>query len=176
MERRKSTRKNMNDAAQKMRYKAIVIGVSAGGFEALTTVISKLKPDFPVPVVIVQHQSPDSDGFLPEHLSASGSVHVKEAEDKEPLVPDTVYIAPPDYHLLIEEDCSLSLSAEEKINYARPAIDVLFDTAADVFGPHLIGIVLTGANSDGALGLKKIKEAGGFAIVQDPKTAYHSAC
>ena len=157
-----------------MEYDAVVIGVSAGGIEALTKVISRLRPDFPVPLIIVQHRSPEADDFLVGHLNEKSVVTVKEAEGREPLCPGVVYIAPPDYHLLIEEDRTFSLSQEERLHFSRPSIDVLFDTAADAFGPSLVGIILTGANSDGSAGLKKIKEGGGMTIVQDPATAYVS--
>lgn len=154
-----------------MQYKAIVIGASAGGMEAIRSILINLPLKFEVPIVIVQHLSPNSNGYLIEYLNKECKLTVKEAEDKEKIVPGYVYIAPPNYHVLIENDTTLSLSVEEKVNYARPSIDVLFETAADAYGSELIGIILTGANNDGSKGLRKIKERGGLAIVQDPDTA-----
>jgi len=137
----------------------------------LREVLPALAPDFPMPVLIVQHMSRLSEGILSRLLDEVSQVRVKEAEDKESAVPGVVYIAPANYHLLVEEDGSLALSLEERVNFARPAVDVLFEAAADVYGPRLIGVVLTGANDDGSRGLKKIKERGGLTIVQDPATA-----
>ncbi|MCD6346874.1 MAG: chemotaxis protein CheB [Bacteroidales bacterium] len=153
------------------KYKAIVIGTSAGGLEALARVLPVLPKDFPVPVFIVQHISASSDSYLIEYFDRMCRIRVKEAEDKEQVRPGTVYFAPPDYHLLIEEDFSLSLSNAEKINYSRPSIDVLFETAVWAYGQGLIGLIMTGANEDGAIGLSQIKASGGFTIVENPKTA-----
>lgn len=155
----------------KQNFKAIAIGASAGGFNALKTILTRLKEDLAATVVIVQHTSPNSGDYMPKHLDSVSKLKVKEAEEKEKLKPGTVYIAPPNYHLLVESDETLSLSIDERVNYSRPSIDVLFDSASDVFGDTLIGIVLTGASSDGSAGLKKIKNAGGLAVVQEPKSA-----
>lgn len=152
-------------------YKAIAIGVSAGGFKALSEVLPHLERMIPLPVFVVQHLSPVSDTYIVDHLRNLCSVRVKLAEDKEPAEPGVVYLAPPDYHLLIEKDNSLALSLENRVNYSRPSIDVLFVSAAEVFLDGLIGVVLTGANADGAKGLARIKECGGLAIVQAPETA-----
>ena len=154
-----------------MNYKAVVIGASAGGMETLSSILTRLPSNFAVPILIVQHLSPESDGYMAKYLNEKSDIIVKEADDKEKIVPGTVYIAPPNYHLLIEKDETLSFTVENKVNYARPSIDVLFETAADLYQDRLIGIILTGANSDGSKGLKKIKEMGGLAIVQDPDTA-----
>lgn len=158
-----------------LRYNAVVIGVSAGGLQALSEIIPALRPDFPVPVLIVQHLSPDSQSYLPTHLDERSALTVKEAEDKEILAPGVVYVAPPDYHLMVEPDGSLALSVDERVNYSRPSIDVLFETAADAFCPGLVGIILTGANHDGAKGLARIKCLGGLAMVQSPKSAWADA-
>ncbi len=147
------------------------MGVSAGGMHALKTILPALPRDFPLPVAIVQHLDAQSDDFLVEHLRRVSSIPVKEAEDKEDISPGTAYMAPAGYHLLIEPDKSFSLSMDDKVNFSRPSIDLLFESAADAFGPALIGVVLTGANADGARGLKAIKRMGGLAIVQAPKTA-----
>lgn len=155
-----------------MVYKAVVIGSSAGGLDALKTLLSSLRKGFRLPILIVQHQSPQSNKFLPKYLDEHCSMKVKEADEKEKILPGMVYIAPPNYHLLVEEDETLSLSVEEKVNYARPSIDVLFESAAYVYHNTLIGIILTGANNDGSNGMKIIKENGGKTIAQDPSTAY----
>lgn len=154
-----------------MRYEAVVIGTSAGGLNALRQVLEQLTEKFPVPIIIVQHMSPNSPSILPEYLGKHCSIRVKEADEKEWLNASCAYIAPPNYHLLIEQDRSLSLTVAEKVCYSRPSIDVLFETAADVYREKLIGVILTGANRDGSLGLKKIKEYGGLTIVQDPLSA-----
>lgn len=153
------------------KYQAVVIGTSAGGLDALAQVLPVLPANFPIPVLIVLHISPNSDSFLVEYLNNRCQVRVKEAEEKEFLQPGTVYFAPPDYHLLVEEDRSLSISNSEKVNYSRPSIDVLFETASWAFGKNLIAVLMTGANWDGAQGMKLIKESGGYTICEDPKTA-----
>jgi two-component system chemotaxis response regulator CheB len=150
---------------------AVVIGTSAGAITALTRLLPPLPRDFAVPIMIVVHQPADRTSTIANLFQARCAVIVKEAEDKEPLAAGTVYFAPPDYHLLIEPRKVLSLSSDEVVNYSRPAIDVLFESAADVFGPSLLGIVLTGANHDGARGLRAICDAGGQAFVQSPETA-----
>lgn len=147
------------------------MGVSAGGMKALKAVLPALGAGFRLPVAIVQHLDARSDSYLADYLDNLSAIQVKEAEDKESLAPGTAYLAPAGYHLLIEPDKSFGLSVEEKVNFSRPAIDLLFETAAQAYGEKLIGIVLTGANADGAKGLKAIKDRGGLAIVQDPKTA-----
>jgi two-component system chemotaxis response regulator CheB len=154
-----------------MKYKAVVIGSSAGGMEALRIILSALPEDFSIPVIIVQHLNIQSESYLTEYLKRFCKLRVKEIEDKEIAVSGYVYLAPPNYHILIEKDESFTLNVEERVCYARPSIDVLFETAADTFGGSLIGIILTGANKDGSYGLTKIKERGGTAIVQDPETA-----
>jgi two-component system chemotaxis response regulator CheB len=150
---------------------AIVMGSSAGGLYALKKLLPSLPESFPCPIMIVQHVSPASDNYMVRMLNELSAITVKEADEKEPVVPGTAYVAPPDYHLLVERDFTLSLSMEEKVNYSRPSIDVLFETAADAYGARLMGIVLTGANADGALGLKAIKKHGGYTLVQDPQDA-----
>jgi two-component system chemotaxis response regulator CheB len=153
------------------RYEAIVIGTSAGGLDALGIILPMLDPRLPVPVLIVQHISANSDSFIVTYFDRLCSLTVKEAEEKEILKPGFIYFAPPDYHVLVEDDRTISLSNEEKVNYSRPSIDVLFETAAWVFKKRLIGIILTGANWDGAAGCELIKKSGGLTIVQDPKSA-----
>jgi len=154
-----------------LHHEAIVIGVSAGGLTALSTIVPSLPEGFPLPVTVVQHRRPNSDGFLAAHLNERSPLPVKEVDDKEPIRPGVVYLAPADYHVLIEEDGTFSLSVDERVRYSRPSIDVLFHSAADVYADKTIGVILTGANADGSEGLKHIKQRGGLAIVQDPATA-----
>lgn len=151
--------------------RAIVIGASAGALEALSAILPALPEDFPLAVLIVVHLPPDKDSVLVSLLDSKCRLPVREAEDKECLEPGVVYCAPPDYHLLVETDRRLSLSSEEPVHYSRPSIDVLFMTAADAFRENLIGVVLTGANSDGAEGLRAIERAGGTVLAQRPDTA-----
>lgn len=150
------------------RYELIAIGTSWGGLQALSLVLDTLPDDVEQPLVVAQHRSPASlrDGFR-DLLQRHTSRIVRDAEDKVPLEPRHVYLAPPDYHLLVERT-TLALSIDEAVNFARPSIDVLFDSVADAFGDRAIGVVLTGASDDGAAGLARIKERGGVAIVQDP--------
>ncbi len=154
-----------------MKYEAIVIGVSSGGMITLNTILRHLPSDFVLSIIIVQHQHPESDDFIAKFLDARCNLTVKQADEKESILPGVIYIAPPNYHLMIEEDRTFSLSIDKRVHYARPSIDILFETAADVFGKKLVGIILTGANEDGSHGLRKIKESGGLTIVQDPDTA-----
>ncbi len=154
-----------------MKYRAIVIGASAGGMHVVSRILAHLPADFKLPVIIVQHLHKTQDGYLIEFYNSNTILPVREAEDKLDIQPSHIYIAPPDYHLLIEQDETLSLSRDEKVNYSRPSIDVLFESAADVYGSELIGVILTGANNDGSHGLKCIMEHGGLTLVQDPETA-----
>jgi two-component system chemotaxis response regulator CheB len=154
-----------------MRYETVVIGVSAGGIQALKVILAALPASFPLAIAIVQHRDARSDGFLAEYLNRMSELTVSEAEDKEPLCPGHAYLAPAGYHLLIESDRSFGLSVDARVNHSCPSVDVLFESAADAFAESVIGIVLTGANADGAKGLKAIKARGGLAIVQNPKTA-----
>ena len=156
-------------------YKVIVIGTSAGGLKVLKELFAALTPNFTLSVLVVQHLSPQSDGFMAHYLNKLSHLTIKEADAGELLLPNHAYIAPANYHLLVEKDHSLSLSVSEKVSYARPSIDVLFESAAEVFLDQLIGIVLTGANDDGAKGLINIHQFGGLTIVQDPAEAEVSA-
>jgi two-component system chemotaxis response regulator CheB len=155
--------------------KAIVIGASAGALEALSVILPPLPADYRLPVIVVVHVPPDKRSILAEIFQAKCRIEVREAEDKEPISGGTAYFAPPDYHLLVETNKSLALSSDEPVLYSRPSLDVLFESAADAYGPSLIAIVLTGANQDGAKGLKAVAEADGMAIVQNPEGAYASA-
>jgi two-component system chemotaxis response regulator CheB len=153
-------------------YDIVVIGSSAGGLAALALLLSGLFNNFRYPVVLVQHLHPEEYESYAVHLDTETALHVKEAGDKELVRPGTVYCAPADYHILLGHDGTISLSVDEKVNYSRPSIDVLFESAAYVYGSRSIGIILTGANDDGARGLGAIKKAGGLAVVQSPETAY----
>ncbi|MDA8165398.1 MAG: chemotaxis protein CheB [Desulfobacteraceae bacterium] len=154
-----------------VRFEAVVIGVSAGGLDALRAILPRLPENFGVPVIVVQHQAPGTNDFFARFLDQRCAVRVKEAEEKEAAAPGTVYLAPADYHLLIEDDRTFSLTLENRVRFARPSIDVLFESAADVYGPRLIGIILTGANDDGSHGLAAVKRQGGLTVVQDPGAA-----
>lgn len=159
------------EALKYKQYKAIVIGASAGGLKAFLIILPKLPANFPLPILIAQHLHQESDSLLVELLSQKVTMKVKEAEAHEVITPGTIYIAPPGYHLLVEPDYTMALSVDELVNYSRPSIDVLFESAASAYGNSLIGILLTGANEDGAKGLKAIADHKGFVIVQDPSTA-----
>jgi two-component system chemotaxis response regulator CheB len=153
------------------RYDAVAIGVSTGGLRALEALLCPLPADFPLPLLIVQHVDRDAGAGLAQLLDQRCALRVKEADDQDAIVPGTAYVAPANYHLLVENRERLTLSVDPHVSFARPSIDVLFESAADVFGPHLIGVVLTGANFDGAAGLKRVKDRGGLAIVQEPEDA-----
>jgi two-component system chemotaxis response regulator CheB len=149
----------------------VAIGASWGGLQAVEAVLGALPADFAVPVVIAQHrQTGSSDGTLVRLLGARCALTVREAEDKQELEPGVVLVAPADYHLLVETG-TVALSVDAPLNFSRPSIDVLFGSAADAYAEHTVGVVMTGANADGALGLARIAGRGGVAIVQDPETA-----
>lgn len=152
-------------------FQAVVIGVSTGGVHALQTLLGQLPADFSLPVLVVQHMAPDSGSSFAKLLDDRCALNVKEADEQDQILPGTVYLAPPNYHLLVEPMGFLSLSADPHVSFSRPSVDVLFESAAAVFGAELIGVVLTGANFDGSRGLKTIKQCGGVAIVQDPADA-----
>ncbi len=149
----------------------VVVGTSLGGLSALTAVLRILPRSFPVPIVVVQHRAPAPDDRLAALLQQHTALAVVEAEDKMPMDSGTVYLAPGDYHLLVEEPGLLALSTDPPIRAARPSIDVLFETAAAAYGEALLGVLLTGASADGAAGLAAIKARGGIALVQEPATA-----
>jgi two-component system chemotaxis response regulator CheB len=151
-------------------YELVVIGTSWGGLSALSIIIAALPATFALPIVVVQHRSADAPGMLAELLQARSRLEVVEVDDKQAFTAGHVYIAPPNYHLLVERGF-FSLTTDAPVRYSRPSIDVTLTSAADEYGRRTIGIVLTGANEDGALGLKRIADRGGYAIVQDPETA-----
>ena len=151
--------------------RAIVIGASAGGVEAIGTLLSALPAALQVPVFIVLHLPRERPSLLAPIFQLKCALPVREASDKEPVAPGTVYLAPPDYHLLIDEGPLTALSADDPVHYSRPAIDVLFESAADVYRAGLLGLVLTGGNQDGAAGLAAVSAAGGQGVVQRPESA-----
>ena len=153
------------------RIRAVVIGASAGAVAALSRILPGLPRDCRLPILIVVHLPADKTSCLANLFKEKCSLPIKEADDKEPIEPGTVYFAPPDYHLLVERNGRLSLSAEEPENFSRPSIDALFSTAADAYGPALLGIILSGASRDGAKGLQAVAASGGLALVQTPETA-----
>ena len=153
-----------------MNYAVAVVGGSRGGSHALATLLGRLPPDFPLPVVAVIHRDPDSEDELLHFIRQSTGLQVIEAEEKQAIQPGHIYIAAADYHLLVE-DSGLALSTEGPVSTARPSIDVLFESAAEVWRQQTIGIILTGTGSDGAQGLAEVQRRGGMAIVQDPAEA-----
>ena len=149
----------------------VVIGGSWGGMRAAATVLAGLTTDFPLPIVIAQHRGADSHGdSMADYLAARSPLPVKEAEDKDAIESGFVYLAPADYHLLVDTG-SFALSTDERIQFSRPSIDVLFESTAASYGARAIGVLLTGANEDGARGLASMKRSGALTIVQDPSTA-----
>ena len=161
--------------AKLQRVKAVVIGASAGGVDALLGILSGLPASFGLPLVVVLHLSESHHSQLAEIFRLRTPMQVREAADKDALTPGTLYFAPPGYHLLVETDHSLSLSCEAPVHFSRPSIDVLMESAADAYGLNLAGIVLTGANADGARGLARIGQQGGLTVVQDPAEAHMAA-
>ncbi|HWB12210.1 MAG TPA: chemotaxis protein CheB [Pirellulales bacterium] len=151
-------------------YEIVVIGTSLGGLNALRTILGALPKTFSLPIVIAQHRSADVGDGLAEYLSGGSSLAVVEPSDKQPILPGSAYLAPADYHLLIEPRF-FTLSTEAPVQFARPSIDALFESAADSYGSHVVGVVLTGASADGAKGAAAILQKGGLVVVQEPTTA-----
>jgi two-component system, chemotaxis family, protein-glutamate methylesterase/glutaminase len=155
-----------------MQYSCIVIGVSAGGLYALSFLLEKFPGVYPIPILIVQHRAKDQAELLEELLGRRCQIAIKQADEKEKISGGVVYLAPPAYHLLVEADHTISLSSDEHV-FSKPSIDILFESAAEVFREKLIGIVLTGANSDGSKGITAINKYGGLTIAQDTKEAQY---
>ncbi|MCW3073147.1 MAG: chemotaxis protein CheB [Flaviaesturariibacter sp.] len=151
--------------------KLLVIGGSAGSLEVLLQVFPHLRKDLAFPIVVIMHRKAAAESTLEDLLNSKTQLKVKEADDKETIRPGVIYIAPADYHVLIEKDGTLSLDASEKINYCRPAIDITFETAADSLGPALTCLLLSGANADGANGLRSAASLGARILIQDPTTS-----
>lgn len=149
----------------------VAVGTSWGGLEALGRLLGNLPPHFRTPIAVVQHRGAGTpDGAMQKYLADRCALAIVDVEDKEPIEPGHVYLAPPDYHMLVD-DGFLALSLEASVAHSRPSVDVLFETAADSFGPRLVAVVLTGANNDGSRGVVKVRAAGGVVLVQDPEEA-----
>ena len=155
-------------------FELIVIGASLGGLKAIKKVLAALPKEFRLPIVVAQHREKGSDGTLRELMQEMVSLPVQEVEDKQPILPGCVYLAPPDYHVLVEKG-HFALSTEGAVSYARPSVDALFESAADAYAERVVGVILTGRNQDGTEGLGAIKRRGGLTIVQDPHTAEASS-
>jgi two-component system, chemotaxis family, protein-glutamate methylesterase/glutaminase len=153
------------------RIEAVVIGASAGGVEALSILLPALPVTFSPAMLVVLHLPRDRPSLLVQIYEKRCALPIREAEDKQPVEPGTVYFAPPDYHLLVEKNRQLALSTDEPVHFSRPSVDVLFESAADAYGSRLLGMILTGANEDGAAGLHAIHRAGGVTVVQQPESA-----
>jgi two-component system chemotaxis response regulator CheB len=154
-------------------FEVIVIGGSAGALDALFVILAALPDELAAPIVVVLHLPPSPPSLLPDLLARSSRRRVAEIEDKMPLEPHAIYVAPPNYHVLLERDRTLALSVDAPVLFSRPSIDVAFESAADAFGGTAIGVLLSGASEDGARGLARIHQAGGIALIQDPATARH---
>ena len=161
----------MNDAMGLPSIEAIVIGASAGGVDALLNILTPLREGFGLPIVVVLHLPDERRSHLAEVFARRVALPVLEASDKCRIEAGTLYFATPGYHLSVEQDRSFSLSLEDRVHYSRPAIDYLFESAADAYGPKLAAVLLTGANRDGAHGLAQVKRRGGLTVVQDPDEA-----
>lgn len=151
-------------------YRLVVLGCSWGGFKALRRIFTDLPADFPVPIVVAQHRLAQAGDGLDASMQSASRLPITDVTDKEPLVGGAIYLAPSDYHTIVEGK-SLALSTEDAVNFARPSIDVLFESAADSYRDSLIAVILTGANEDGAQGLLRVRELGGYTIVEDPGSA-----
>ncbi|HYJ62136.1 MAG TPA: chemotaxis protein CheB [Parafilimonas sp.] len=158
-------------AQNKIEYKVVVVGGSAGSLDIILKIISNADATGSILYIIVIHRKNDTNSMLTGLFSSRTKLKVKEVEDKDYILPGHIYIAPPDYHLLLENQNTFSLDASEKIYFSRPSIDVTFESVAEIFGASVIGVLLSGANADGAHGLSTIHQAGGFTIVQDPESA-----
>lgn len=162
----------LTQVSQQLRSsEALVIGASAGATRALAEILPTVPEGARIPLVVVVHLSPNRPSLLPELFGSRCAARVLEPEDKQPISAGTIWFAPPNYHLLVEPDRTFSFSVDEPVNFSRPSIDVLFESAADTFAGKLCGIVLTGANEDGAAGAAAIRQRGGLVIAQDPETA-----
>ena len=150
---------------------AFFIGGSAGSLEVIINILPSLRTDLPFPIIIVLHRKSGLDSMLVDLLSHKTALPVKELEEKEAITAGIIYVAPPNYHVLIEKNGTFSLDASEKVNFSRPSIDVTFESAAEVFGEQAVCLLLSGSNTDGAAGLQMVSQKGGWALVQDPKNA-----
>lgn len=163
--------KKLFQSLKQRTIQAVVVGASAGGVDAMLKLFHRLPMRYPIPIVAMLHMQNLRESKLAELFQHYLSLPVKEAEDKEEIAPGTLYFAPPGYHLSIEHNLQFSLSCEAPLHFSRPAIDILMESAADAYEAALLGILLTGANQDGAAGLQAVKQAGGLSVVQDPDEA-----
>lgn len=150
---------------------AVLVGASSGGLPLLRQLLGALPVEYPLPVLVVTHVHPDQGESPARLIDRDAAIRVKDAEDKEPVVPGTAYFAPPGYHMLVERDESVSLSIDPRVNWSRPSVDVLFMSAVYVWAPRILGIVLSGANRDGAEGVVALRRHGCRTMAQDPRTA-----
>lgn len=168
--KRSTERSDEEHGPPELAYEIVVVGTSWGGLAALRTIVGGLAAEFEIPMAIVQHRHKDSDSLLARFLQEHTQLQVCEIEDKQPICPGRVFVAPANYHLLVEQG-HFALSTEAPVRYSRPSIDVAMTSAAHAYGHRAVGIVLTGANADGAVGLRSIADSGGLAVVQDPASA-----
>lgn len=154
-----------------MAFDLVVVGASLGGLTALQTLLAALPEGFAVPIAVAQHRRPDGDSRLVELLAKKTSLRVKEPDDKDEIERRTVYVAPADYHLLVERQGAFALSVDEPVVFARPSIDVLFESAAEAYGRRLAAVLLTASSEDGAAGMAAVAERGGVTVVEDPASA-----
>ena len=163
-----------SSALLRTRCRAVVMGGSAGGIEALTVILSRLPEEFQLPVLVALHLHPSDQGALASHLGANLRLPVIEPTDKAAIAPGRIYTAPANYHMLVESADSIALSVDPRVRWSRPSIDVLFESAARVWGAGLIAVILSGANDDGTLGMQAVRRAGGRTIAQEPSSAASS--
>ena len=161
----------MEESKYMKKHRALIIGGSAGSLDVLLKVLPNIKPGVPFPIIIVVHRKQGMDSLLTDLLSYRTTLKVKEAEEKEPILNGNIYIAPSDYHLLVERDFTFSLDYSEKINYSRPSIDVTFQSAAEAYKDGLVCLLLSGSNADGVNGLVSTNFFGGISLVQEPSSA-----
>ena len=154
-----------------MQDRLLVIGGSAGSLQVVLSILKQIGLGFPLPVLIVLHRNSIFESSLEDLLYARTHLIIKEVEEKEMLLPGRVYVCPPDYHVLVEQDRTTSLDYSERVNFSRPSIDVTFRSAADVYGPGLIAVLLSGGNADGAEGMEYVQQRGGLTLLQDPQKA-----
>jgi two-component system, chemotaxis family, protein-glutamate methylesterase/glutaminase len=161
------------EAVRRSNFRAVVMGGSAGAMEALKAILPALSPDLALPVLMVQHLHPSDGGAFADHIARTAKLRVVEPCDKESIEPGCIYCAPANYHMLVERSGTIALSVEERVNWSRPSIDVLFESAAVTWGAGLAAVILSGASADGAKGMLAVKKAGGLTIAQDPVSATH---
>jgi two-component system chemotaxis response regulator CheB len=162
-------------AAPGVAFRGVVVGASAGGSQALAEILGRVPSDCHLPILVAQHLHPDDEGGFAERLDRQTPLRVVTPCDKQSIAAGTVYVAPANYHLLVERNGTLALSTANRVNWSRPSIDVLFESAASVWGQQVLAILLTGASNDGTQGLRMVKALGGTTVVQDPATAQYPA-